>query len=147
MSGLALPARKAQSLGTLKAAKHKQECRARADKRIKGGDTESRTALEKPSMEQVVTNLSAQDHAFELARWYHELAKMCIQAAEHHLALGEDSPLEDVDRALAINEVIRIRMATVQSVERVFRAEFQRLYIDHQVDQILSLGPEAVPSH
>jgi len=98
-------------------------------------------------MEQVVTNLSAQDHAFELARWYHELAKMCIQAAEHHIALGEDSPLEDVDRAMAINEVIRIRIATVQSVERVFRAEFQRLYIDHQVEQILSLDPEPAPAH
>lgn len=90
-------------------------------------------------MEQAVTSVSAQDHAFELARWYHELAKMCIQAAEHHITLGEHSPLEDVDRAMAMNEVIRIRVATVQSVERVFRTEFQRLYIDHHVEQILAL--------
>ena len=90
-------------------------------------------------MEQAVTSVSAQDHAFELARWYHELAKMCIQAAEHHITLGEDSPLEDVDRAMAMNEVIRIRVATVQSVERVFRTEFQRLYIDHHVEQILAM--------
>jgi len=48
-------------------------------------------------------------------------------------------------RAMAINEVIRIRIATVQSVERVFRAEFQRLYIDHHVEQILALDPESVP--
>ena len=93
-------------------------------------------------MEQAVTSVSAQDHAFELARWYHELAKMCLQAAEHHVSLGEDSSLEDVDRAMAINEVIRIRMATVQSVERVFRMEFQRLYIDHHVDRILALDAE-----
>ncbi len=90
-------------------------------------------------MEQAVTTASAQDHAFELARWYHELAKMCVQAAEHHITLGEDSPLEDVDRAMAMNEVIRIRVATVQSVERVFRTEFQRLYIDHHVEQILAM--------
>lgn len=90
-------------------------------------------------MEQLAIGVSAQDHAFELARWYHELAKMCVQAAEQHVALGEDSPLEDVDRALALNEVIRIRMTTVQSVERVFRAEFQRLYIDHHVERILTL--------
>ena len=89
-------------------------------------------------MEQAVTTVSAKDYAFELARWYHELAKLCIQASEHHIELAEDSPLEDVDRAMAINEVIRIRMATVQSVERVFRSEFQRLYIDHHVEQILS---------
>ena len=90
-------------------------------------------------MEQAVTtSVTAQDHAFELARWYHELAKMCLQAAEHHVSLGEDSPLEDVDRAMAMNEVIRIRMATVQSVERVFRSEFQRMYIDHQVSRILA---------
>lgn len=90
-------------------------------------------------MEQVAAGVSAKDHAFELARWYHELAKLCIQAAEHHMGLTEDTPLEDVDRALALNEVIRIRMATVQSVERVFRSEFQRLYIDHHVERILSL--------
>lgn len=90
-------------------------------------------------MEQVATGVSAKDHAFELARWYHELAKLCIQAAEEHIALAEDSPLDEVDRALALNEVIRIRMATVQSVERVFRSEFQRLYIDHHVERILGL--------
>jgi uncharacterized protein YpiB (UPF0302 family) len=90
-------------------------------------------------MEQLATGASAKDHAFELARWYHELAKMCIQAAEHHLSLSEDSILEDVDRALEMNEIIRIRMSTVQSVERVFRSEFQRLYIDHQVQRILRL--------
>jgi hypothetical protein len=90
-------------------------------------------------MEQAVTGVSAQDRAFELAKWYHDLAKMCIQAAEHHLSLNENSPLEDVDRAMAMNEVIRIRMGTVQSVERVFKSEFQRLYIDHQVERILTL--------
>jgi hypothetical protein len=90
-------------------------------------------------MEQAVICESAQGHAFELARWYHELAKICIQAAEHHITLGEDSPLEDVDRAMALNEVVRIRVATVQSVERVFRTEFQRLYIDHHVEQILAM--------
>ncbi len=89
-------------------------------------------------MEQSATSVSAQDHAFELARWYHELAKMCLNAAEYHVCLGEESALQDVDRALAINEVVRIRMATVQSVERVFRSEFQRLYIDHQVERILA---------
>ena len=93
-------------------------------------------------MEQAVTSVSAQDHAFELARWYHELAKLCLQAAEHHVSLGEASSLEDVDRAMAMNEVIRIRMATVQSVERVFRTEFQRLYIDHHVNRILALGAD-----
>lgn len=90
-------------------------------------------------MEPATISVCAADHAFELARWYHELAKLCVQAAEHHISLDENSPLEDVDRAMAMNEVIRIRMATVQSVERVFRSEFQRLYIDHHVEQILSL--------
>lgn len=90
-------------------------------------------------MEQAVTGVSARDHAFELARWYHDLAKMCVQAAERHLSLDENSPLEDVDRAMAMNEVIRIRMGTVQSVERMFKSEFQRLYIDHQVERILCL--------
>ncbi len=94
-------------------------------------------------MEQLATSVSAQDHAFELARWYHELAKMCLSAAEYHVSLGEESALQDVDRAMALNEVIRIRMATVQSVERVFRSEFQRLYIDHQVERILSLDDAA----
>lgn len=91
-------------------------------------------------MEQAATSVSASDHAFELARWYHDLAKMCISAAEHHLTLAEDSTLEDVDRAMAMNEVIRIRMGTVQSVERVFKSEFQRLYIDHQVERILDVS-------
>ncbi len=40
-------------------------------------------------MEQSATSVSAQDHAFELARWYHELAKMCLNAAEYHVCLGE----------------------------------------------------------
>jgi GTP1/Obg family GTP-binding protein len=93
-------------------------------------------------MDQTATNVSAQDHAFELARWYHELAKMCLNAAEYHISLGEESTLQDVDRAMALNEVVRMRMATVQSVERVFRSEFQRLYIDHHVERIL-LASEA----
>jgi hypothetical protein len=92
-------------------------------------------------MHQVTDRVSAQDQAFELARWYHELARICLQAAEHHLNLTEDSPQEDVDRALALNDIIRVRMATVQSVERVFRSEFPRAYIDHQVERILSLEP------
>jgi hypothetical protein len=89
-------------------------------------------------MEQISTSVSAGDHAFELARWYHDLAKLCIQAAEQHVGLNESSPLEDVDRALRTNELVRIRMGTVQSVERVFRTEFQRLYIDHQVARVLA---------
>ena len=92
-------------------------------------------------MHQLTDRESAQDQAFELARWYHELASICVQAAEHHLALHENSPQEDVDRALALNDIIRVRMATVQSVERVFRNEFPRAYIDHQVERILSLEP------
>ncbi len=92
-------------------------------------------------MEQATAGVSAKDHAYELARWYHELAKLCIQAAEHHLTLTESSNLEDVERALALNDVLRVRMGTVQSVERVFRAEFPRLYIEHQVKHILSLDP------
>lgn len=92
-------------------------------------------------MHQVTDRVSAQDQAFELARWYHELARICVQAAEHHLKLTENSPQEDVDRALALNDIIRVRMATVQSVERVFRSEFPRAYIDHQVERILSLEP------
>ena len=91
-------------------------------------------------MQQVTDRVSAQDQAFELARWYHELASICVQAAEHHLALHENSQQEDVDRALALNDIIRVRIATVQSVERVFRNEFPRAYIDHQVERILSLG-------
>ena len=95
-------------------------------------------------MEQVTAQITAKEHAFELARWYHELAKVCVQAAEHHLGLHEDSPQEDVDRALALNDIIRVRIATVESVERIFRTEFPRLYIEHQVERILTLdsGPE-----
>ena len=95
-------------------------------------------------MEQATAGVSAKDHAFELARWYHELAKLCIQAAEQNLHLTEDSDLEEVERAMALNDLVRIRMGTVQSVERVFRAEFSRLYIEYQVEHILSLdsGPE-----
>ena len=89
-------------------------------------------------MEQVTTTATAKDVAFELARWYHDLAKICVQAAEHHLSLNEDSSPADLDRALALNDVVRIRMATVQSVERAFHGEFPRLYIDHQVEQILN---------
>lgn len=91
-------------------------------------------------MEQVVTGVFAHDHAFDLARWYHDLAKLCVQAAELHMSLNESSPLEDVDRAMALSEVVRIRMATVQSVERVFRLEFNRIYIDHHVENILALS-------
>lgn len=89
-------------------------------------------------MEQTAISVSAGDHAFELARWYHDLAKLCIQAAEQHVNLTEDSTLEDVDRAMRTNEMVRIRMGTTQSVERVFRSEFQRLYIDHQVERVLA---------
>jgi hypothetical protein len=96
-------------------------------------------------MEQVTATASAKEMAFELARWYHDLAKICVQAAEQHVGLTEDSLQADVDRAMALNDVIRIRVATVQSVERSFRQEFPRAYIDHQVEQILSLdaGTEA----
>jgi hypothetical protein len=87
-------------------------------------------------MEQATT-VTAGEIAFELARWYHDLAKICVQAAEQHMVLTEDSAQADMERALAINDVIRVRMATVQSVERAFRTEFPRLYIDHQVEQIL----------
>lgn len=90
-------------------------------------------------MEQVTTTAAAQDLAFELARWYHELARMCVEAAEEHLRLNEDSSPEAVERALVLNDLIRIRMATVESVERSFRSEFPRVYIDRQVEQILSL--------
>ena len=95
-------------------------------------------------MQHAATSGSAKDVAFDLARWYHELAAICVQAAEHHLGLTEQSALCDVDRAIALNDVIRIRMATVQSVERIFREEFPRAYVDHHVSRILSLesGPE-----
>ena len=42
-------------------------------------------------MEQVITTVSGNDLSFELARWYHDLARMCLQAAEEHLHLSEDS--------------------------------------------------------
>jgi hypothetical protein len=92
-------------------------------------------------MEQVTAQISAREYAFELARWYHELAKICVQAAEHHLSIGENSTQEEIDRAMALNDIIRVRIATLQSVERVFRTEFPRLYIEHQVERILSLDP------
>lgn len=117
------------------------------DKRIKAVVIGERP-LRKDVMEQAIACASAKDHAFELARWYHELAKLCIQAAEQNLHLTEESELEDVERAMALNDLVRIRMGTVQSVERVFRAEFSRLYIEHQVEHILSLdpGPEPQPN-
>jgi len=89
-------------------------------------------------MEQVTAPVTGKEIAFELARWYHDLARICVQAAEHHLDLSDDSPQADVDKALALNDVIRVRIATVQSVEGAFRSDFPRLYIDHQVEQILS---------
>ncbi len=94
-------------------------------------------------MEQIAIRLTPRDHAMEMARWYYELAKLCVHAAEEHVELGENSPLEDVDRALAINELIRVRMATVQSAERVFRSEFRQLYIDHHVERTLLLDSGA----
>jgi hypothetical protein len=90
-------------------------------------------------MEEFTTTVaSAKDVSFELARWYHDLARLCVQAAELQMNLSEDSAQEDLDRALALNDVIRIRMATVQSVEGSFREDFPRLYIDHQVEKILN---------
>ena len=95
-------------------------------------------------MEQVTSTVSPREMAFELARWYHELAKACVEAAEQHMNLSEESSPEDFEKAIAISDVISIRMATVQSVERNFRSEFPRAYIDHQVERILSLEtPEA----
>lgn len=84
---------------------------------------------------------TAQDHAIDLARWYHELAKLCVKAAEGTVVLTEDSSQEELDRALALADQVRVRMASVQSAERVFRTEFPRMYIDHQVECILSLEP------
>ena len=84
---------------------------------------------------------TAQDHAVELARWYHELAKLCIKAAEQAVQLTEDSEQALLDDALALSDQVRIRMASVQSAERVFRTEFPRMYIDHQVEHILTLDP------
>lgn len=90
-------------------------------------------------MQQSTTTASAREMAFELARWYHDLARICVQGAEQHLALTEESTQEEIDRATALNDVIRVRMATVFSVERSFSSEFHRLYIDHQVERILGL--------
>ena len=67
-------------------------------------------------MEQATISVSARDHAFELAQSYHKLAKLCVSGGEHHVSLDENSALEEVDHAMALNEVIRIRMATVRSV-------------------------------
>jgi hypothetical protein len=84
---------------------------------------------------------AAQDFAIDLARWYHQLAKLCVTAAERTFQLTEDCSQAELDEALALADQVRARMATVQSAERVFRKEFPRLYIDHQVEHILSLDP------
>lgn len=89
-------------------------------------------------MEQAVETVTPNEVAFELARWYHELARVCVEGAQIHIALSEDSEQADVDRALALNDVIRVRMATVQSLERAFRSEFPKLYIDANVRRILA---------
>jgi len=93
-------------------------------------------------MEQVTSTVSAKDMAFELARWYHDLAKVCVEAAEQHLVLTEESSNDDLEKAMAINDVAGIRMATVQSVERGFRKEFPRMLVDHQVRRILDLDSD-----
>jgi hypothetical protein len=94
-------------------------------------------------MEQGTSTVSsARDMAFDLARWYHDLAKVCVEAAEQHMVLSEDSSPEEMEKAMAINDVIGIRMATVQSVERQFRSEFSRVYIDHHVERILNCSEE-----
>ena len=84
---------------------------------------------------------TGQGYATELARWYHETAKLCLTAAERTYMLNEDSPQGEVDAALAIADQVRVRMASLQSAERVFRTEFPRLYVNHQVERILSLEP------
>ncbi len=84
---------------------------------------------------------TAQGYATELARWYHETAKLCLTAAERTYMLTEDSAQADVDAALAIADQVRVRIASLQSSERVFRTEFPRLYVDHQVERILTLEP------
>lgn len=89
-------------------------------------------------MEHTAT-VPAKQVAFDLACWYHELARLCVRAAEQHLDLDGDSTEEEFDRAVAINEVINVRMAAVRSCVQEFRTEFPRLYIDHQVDRILRL--------
>jgi hypothetical protein len=83
----------------------------------------------------------AQDFAIELASWYHQLAKLCVLAAERTVQLTEDCSQAELDEALALADQVFVRMASVQSAERVFRREFPRLYIDHQVEHILSLDP------
>ncbi len=84
---------------------------------------------------------AAQDFAIDLAHWYHQLAKLCVSAAERTVQLTEECSQEQLDEALALADQVRVRMASVQSAERVFRREFPRLYIDHQVEHILSLDP------
>ncbi len=84
---------------------------------------------------------TAQDYAFDLARWYHQLAKLCVEAAQACVVLTEDSTQEELDKAHALGDQVRIRMASVQSAERVFRTEFERMYIDHHVEHILKLDP------
>ena len=84
---------------------------------------------------------AAQDFAIELARWYHQLAKLCVTAAERTFQLTENCSQAELDEALSLADQVRVRMASVQSAERVFRKEFPRLYIDHQVQHILSLDP------
>jgi hypothetical protein len=83
----------------------------------------------------------ARDFAIELARWYHQLAKLCVSAAERTFQLTENCTQDELDEVLALADQVRARMASVQSAERVFRKEFPRLYIDHQVEHILSLDP------
>ena len=85
--------------------------------------------------------VTAQDHAIDLARWYHELAKLCVEAAQATVQLTEESKQQELDAALALGDQVRIRMASVQSASRVFRTEFERLYINHHVAHILSLDP------
>jgi hypothetical protein len=85
---------------------------------------------------------TAHGYATELARWYYETAKLCLAAAERTLDLTEDSPLDVVDSAMCITDQVRIRIASLQSAERVFRTEFPRLYIDRQVERILTLEPD-----
>ena len=55
--------------------------------------------------------------------------------------MTEECTQAELDRALALCDQVRVRMASVQSAERVFRKEFPRLYIDYHVEHILSLDP------
>ena len=65
--------------------------------RVRDGCTLTVSPVHSPSgkvhaMEEPVNEApTAQDHAIELARWYHELAKLCIHAAEQIVQLTEDS--------------------------------------------------------